>query len=68
DNQASQGKGGSKVVTPTSGVLGEPFPSEDQSGPSPKPEHINLDKEQDQQGLHPKDLDERMQNPPKESL
>ncbi|KAL2226501.1 UNVERIFIED_CONTAM: hypothetical protein Sindi_2008800 [Sesamum indicum] len=37
-------------------------------GPSPKPEHTKLDKEQDQQGLHPKDLDEQMQDPPEEPL
>ena len=52
ENQASQG------------VQGEPFPDEDHGGPSPKLEHINLDKEQDQQRFNPKDLDEQMQDPP----
>ncbi|KAL2228675.1 UNVERIFIED_CONTAM: hypothetical protein Sindi_1847200, partial [Sesamum indicum] len=66
ENQASQGKGGSKVVTPTAGVLGELFPDGDHGGPSPMPENINLDNEQDQQGFHPKDLDEHMQDPPEE--
>ena len=37
-------------------------------GPSPKPEHTNLDKEQDQQGFHPKDLDEQMEDPLEEPL
>ena len=55
-------------MTPTLGVPEEPFPDGDHGGPSPKPEHTNLDKEQDQQGLHPKDLDEQMQDPPEEPL
>ncbi|KAL2237554.1 UNVERIFIED_CONTAM: hypothetical protein Sindi_0947100 [Sesamum indicum] len=50
------------------GVPKEPFPDGDHGGPSPKPEHTKLDKEQDQEGLHPKDLDEQMQDPPEEPL
>ncbi|KAL2252645.1 UNVERIFIED_CONTAM: hypothetical protein Sindi_0059200 [Sesamum indicum] len=49
-------------------VSGEPFPGEDHGGRSPKPEHINLDREQDQQEFHPKDLDEQMQDPLEEPL
>ena len=55
-------------MTPTLGVPEEPFPDGDHGGPSPKPEHTKLDKEQDQQGLHPKDLDEQMQDPPEKPL
>ncbi|KAL2232426.1 UNVERIFIED_CONTAM: hypothetical protein Sindi_1422600 [Sesamum indicum] len=44
------------------------FPDGDHGGPSPKSEHINRDREQDQQGLHPRDPDEQMQDPPKEPL
>ncbi|KAL2252704.1 UNVERIFIED_CONTAM: hypothetical protein Sindi_0065100 [Sesamum indicum] len=58
ENQASQGKGGSKIVTPTPGVPRELFPGEDHGGPSPKPKHRNLNTKQDQRGLQPKDLDE----------
>ncbi|KAL2228408.1 UNVERIFIED_CONTAM: hypothetical protein Sindi_1820500 [Sesamum indicum] len=58
ENLVSQGKGG----------VEEPFPGGDYGGPSPKPEHINLDREQDQQGFHPKDLDETMQDPMEEPL
>ncbi|KAL2231233.1 UNVERIFIED_CONTAM: hypothetical protein Sindi_1717700 [Sesamum indicum] len=61
ENQASQEKGGSKIVTPP-GVPVEPFSGGDHGGPSPKLENTNLDREQDQQGLHPKDLDEQMQD------
>ncbi|KAL2237487.1 UNVERIFIED_CONTAM: hypothetical protein Sindi_0940400 [Sesamum indicum] len=50
------------------GLPEEPFPDGDHGGPSLKPEDTNLDKEQDQQGLHPKDLDEQMQDPPEEPL
>ncbi|KAL2251299.1 UNVERIFIED_CONTAM: hypothetical protein Sindi_2252200 [Sesamum indicum] len=50
------------------GVPEEPFPDGDHGGPSPKPGHTNLDREQDQQGLHPKDLDEQMQDPTEEPL
>ena len=64
----SQRKGRSRIVTPTLGVPEEPFPDGDHGGPSPKPEHTKLDKEQDQEGLHPKDLDEQMQDPPEEPL
>ncbi|KAL2246236.1 UNVERIFIED_CONTAM: hypothetical protein Sindi_2891800 [Sesamum indicum] len=49
ENQVSQEKGGSKVVTPTP-FLGEPFHSGDYGGPCPKLEHINLDRERDHQG------------------
>ncbi|KAL2235719.1 UNVERIFIED_CONTAM: hypothetical protein Sindi_1304100 [Sesamum indicum] len=68
ENQVSQGEGGSKIVTPILGVPKGPFPDGDHGGPSPKPERTNLDKEQDQQGFHAKDLDERMQDPPEERL
>ncbi|KAL2228418.1 UNVERIFIED_CONTAM: hypothetical protein Sindi_1821500 [Sesamum indicum] len=68
ENQVSQGKGGSRIVTPTLGVPEEPFPGRDHGGPSPKPKHINMDREQDQQGFHPKDLDEQMQDPLEELL
>ncbi|KAL2226679.1 UNVERIFIED_CONTAM: hypothetical protein Sindi_2026600, partial [Sesamum indicum] len=68
ENQVSREKGGSKIVNPTPGVLEEPFHDEDHDGPIPKPEHINLDREQDQQGFHPKDLDEQMQDPREEPL
>ncbi|KAL2235895.1 UNVERIFIED_CONTAM: hypothetical protein Sindi_1321700 [Sesamum indicum] len=50
------------------GAPEELFPDEDHGGPNPKPEHTNLDKERDQQGFHPKDLDEQMQDPPEEPL
>ncbi|KAL2248436.1 UNVERIFIED_CONTAM: hypothetical protein Sindi_2695900 [Sesamum indicum] len=46
----------------------ELFPDGDHGGPNPKPEHINLDREQNQQGLHPKDPDEQMQDPLEEPL
>ncbi|KAL0433365.1 UNVERIFIED_CONTAM: hypothetical protein Slati_2670800 [Sesamum latifolium] len=39
------------------------FSSEDHGGPNPRPEPTNLDKGPDQQWLHPKDLDEQMQDP-----
>ncbi|KAL2240749.1 UNVERIFIED_CONTAM: hypothetical protein Sindi_0716100, partial [Sesamum indicum] len=68
ENQASRGKEGSKIVTPTPGVPEEPFPDGDHGGLRPKLEHINLDKQQDQQGFHPKDLDEQMQDPLKKPL
>ncbi|KAL2230387.1 UNVERIFIED_CONTAM: movement protein [Sesamum indicum] len=72
ENQASQGKEGSKVVTPTPGVQEEPFLEGDHDGPNPKPEHISLDKEQDQQGFHSKDLDEQrrdqLEEPPQKEL
>ncbi|KAL2246216.1 UNVERIFIED_CONTAM: hypothetical protein Sindi_2889800 [Sesamum indicum] len=68
ENQVSRGKGGSKTVTATPGVPRGPFPDGDHGGPSLKPERTNLDKEQDQQGLHPKDPDEQMQDPPDERL
>ncbi|KAL0345537.1 UNVERIFIED_CONTAM: hypothetical protein Sradi_4385000 [Sesamum radiatum] len=37
-------------------------------GPNPRPEPTNLDKGQDRQGLHPKDLDGQMQDPQDEPL
>ena len=43
-NQMSREKGGSKIVTPTPGVPEEPFLDGDHGSPSPKLEHINLDK------------------------
>ncbi|KAL2251886.1 UNVERIFIED_CONTAM: movement protein, partial [Sesamum indicum] len=68
ENQVSQGKGRNRIVTPTLGVPGEPFPGGDHGGRNPKPEHTNLDREQDQQGFHPRDLDEQMQDPLEEPL
>ncbi|KAL2243579.1 UNVERIFIED_CONTAM: hypothetical protein Sindi_0475900 [Sesamum indicum] len=68
ENQASRGKGGSKIVTPTPRVPKEPFLDGHHGGPSSKLEHINLDREHDQQGFHPKDLDEQMQDPLEEPL
>ncbi|KAK4381541.1 movement protein [Sesamum angolense] len=41
---------------------------EDHGGPKPKPEHTNLGNGVDQQGLHPKDLDEQRQDPQEEPL
>ncbi|KAL0285629.1 UNVERIFIED_CONTAM: hypothetical protein Sradi_7169300 [Sesamum radiatum] len=45
------------------GVLDKPLSGEDHGGPNPRPEPLNLDRRQDQQGLHPKDLDGQMQDP-----
>ncbi|KAL0318102.1 UNVERIFIED_CONTAM: hypothetical protein Scaly_2866000 [Sesamum calycinum] len=68
ENQVSQGRGRSKVVTPILGVPEEPLSGGDHSGPNQKPEHTNLDRRADQQGLHPKDLDEQIQDPEEEPL
>ncbi|KAK4389742.1 movement protein [Sesamum angolense] len=68
ENQVSQEKGRSKVITHTLGIPEEPLSSEDHSGPKQKPEYTNLDKGADQQGLHPKDLDEQIQDPHEEPL
>ncbi|KAL0448035.1 UNVERIFIED_CONTAM: hypothetical protein Slati_1931400 [Sesamum latifolium] len=68
ENQASQGRGRSRAATPTLGVPDEPLSGEDHGGPNPRPEPTNLDRESDQQGLHPKDLDEQMQDPQDEPL
>ena len=55
-------------MTPTLGVPEEPFLGGDHGGLNQKRENINLDREQDQQRFHPKDLDEHMQNPMEEPL
>ncbi|KAL0368383.1 UNVERIFIED_CONTAM: Enzymatic polyprotein [Sesamum calycinum] len=55
-------------MTPTLGIPEEPLSGEDHCGPKQKPEHTNLDKGADQQGLHPKDLDEQIQDPQEEPL
>ncbi|KAL2240187.1 UNVERIFIED_CONTAM: hypothetical protein Sindi_0659900 [Sesamum indicum] len=55
-----------QIVTPTPRVPGKPFPDEDHSGLSQKPDRTNLGRKQDQQGLHPKDLDEQIQDPPED--
>ncbi|KAL0439127.1 UNVERIFIED_CONTAM: hypothetical protein Slati_2395700 [Sesamum latifolium] len=41
---------------------------QDHGGPNPKRKPINLGKGPDQQGLHPRDLDEQMQDPQDKSL
>ncbi|KAL0447898.1 UNVERIFIED_CONTAM: hypothetical protein Slati_1917700 [Sesamum latifolium] len=51
----------SRTTTPTLGVPDEPLSGEDHGGPNPRPEPTNLGKGSDQQGLHPKDLDEQIQ-------
>ncbi|KAK4386094.1 movement protein [Sesamum angolense] len=63
ENPESQGRGRSKVVTPTLGVPEEPFLGGDNGSPNQKPEHTNLDKGVAQKGLHPKDLDQQIQDP-----
>ncbi|KAK4381436.1 hypothetical protein Sango_2968100 [Sesamum angolense] len=68
ENQVSQGKGRSRITTHTLGIPEEPLSGEDHGGPKQKPEHINLGRRADQQGLHPKDLDEQIQNPQEEPL
>ncbi|KAL0448620.1 UNVERIFIED_CONTAM: hypothetical protein Slati_1418400 [Sesamum latifolium] len=55
-------------MTPTLGVPDEPLSGEGHGGPNPRPEPINLDREPDQQGLHPKDLDEQIPDPQDEPL
>ncbi|KAK4384442.1 movement protein [Sesamum angolense] len=50
------------------GIPEELLSGENHGGPKPKPEHTNLGKGADQQGLHPKDLDEQMQDPQGEPL
>ncbi|KAL0463176.1 UNVERIFIED_CONTAM: putative enzymatic polyprotein [Sesamum latifolium] len=40
----------------------------DHGGPNPRPEPTNLDRGPDQQGLHPKDLDEQILDPQDEPL
>ncbi|KAL0298006.1 UNVERIFIED_CONTAM: hypothetical protein Sangu_3166700 [Sesamum angustifolium] len=55
-------------MTPTLGIPEEPLLGEDHGGPKQKLEHTNLDKGSDQQGLHPKDLDEQVQNQQEEPL
>ncbi|KAL0318230.1 UNVERIFIED_CONTAM: hypothetical protein Scaly_2852600 [Sesamum calycinum] len=50
------------------GIPEELLLGEDHGGPKQKPEHTNLGKGVDQQGLHPKDLDEQIQDPQEEPL
>ncbi|KAL0404033.1 UNVERIFIED_CONTAM: hypothetical protein Sradi_2044100 [Sesamum radiatum] len=57
------GRGRSKTTTPTLGVPNEPLSGENHDGPNPKPEPTKLGKGPDQQGLHPKDLDEQIHDP-----
>ncbi|KAL0395261.1 UNVERIFIED_CONTAM: hypothetical protein Slati_4492300 [Sesamum latifolium] len=45
------------------GVPNEPLSGEDRGGPNPRPKSTNLDRGPDQQGFHPKDLDEHMEDP-----
>ncbi|KAK4394479.1 movement protein [Sesamum angolense] len=47
-------------MTHTLGIPKELLSGEDHGGPKQKPEHTNLSKGADQQGLHPKDLDEQI--------
>ncbi|KAL0449040.1 UNVERIFIED_CONTAM: hypothetical protein Slati_1460400 [Sesamum latifolium] len=68
ENQVSQGRGKNRTTTPTLGVPDEPLSGENHSGPNLRPEPTNLDRGPDQQGLHPKDLDEQMQDPQDEPL
>ncbi|KAL0283728.1 UNVERIFIED_CONTAM: movement protein [Sesamum radiatum] len=55
-------------MTHTLGTPKELLLGEDHGGPKQKPEHTNLGKGADQQGLHPKDLDEQIQDPQEEPL
>ncbi|KAK4390291.1 movement protein [Sesamum angolense] len=50
------------------GILEELLSGADHGGPKPKPEHTNLGNGVDQQGFHPKDLDDQIQDPPDEPL
>ncbi|KAL0458135.1 UNVERIFIED_CONTAM: hypothetical protein Slati_0440700 [Sesamum latifolium] len=52
----------------TLGVPDEPYSGVEHGGPNPRPEPTNLDKRLDQQGFHPNDLDEQMQDPQYEPL
>ncbi|KAL0361827.1 UNVERIFIED_CONTAM: hypothetical protein Sradi_3867200 [Sesamum radiatum] len=49
-------------------VPDEPLSGENHGGPNPRPEPTNLGKRPDQQGLHPKDLDEQIHDPQDEPL
>ncbi|KAL0454011.1 UNVERIFIED_CONTAM: hypothetical protein Slati_0740300 [Sesamum latifolium] len=55
-------------MTPILGVPDEALSGKDHGGPNPRPESTNLDRGSDQQGLHPMDLDEQMQDPQDEPL
>ncbi|KAK4404230.1 movement protein [Sesamum angolense] len=55
-------------MTHTLGIPEELLSGEDHGGPKQKPEHTNLGKGADQQGFHPKDLDEQIQDPQEEPL
>ncbi|KAL0400056.1 UNVERIFIED_CONTAM: hypothetical protein Sradi_2348900 [Sesamum radiatum] len=68
ENQGSQGRGKSRTTTPTLGVPDEPLSGKDQGDPNPRPKPTNLGKGPDQQRLHPKDLDEQIQDPMDEPL
>ncbi|KAL0463447.1 UNVERIFIED_CONTAM: hypothetical protein Slati_0232300 [Sesamum latifolium] len=50
------------------GVPDEPLSGKGHDGPNPRPKPTNLDREPDQQGLHPKDLDEQIPDPQDEPL
>ncbi|KAL2237390.1 UNVERIFIED_CONTAM: hypothetical protein Sindi_0930700 [Sesamum indicum] len=60
---SKQRKRRKQIVTPNPRVPEEAFLDGEHGGPSPKLEHMNLDREQDQQGFHPKDVDEQMPDP-----
>ncbi|KAK4380924.1 movement protein [Sesamum angolense] len=68
ENQGSQEKGGNTGVIYTPGIPEELLSGEDHGGPKSKPEHTNMGNGVDQQGLHPKDLDEQRQDPQEEPL
>ncbi|KAK4400550.1 movement protein [Sesamum angolense] len=55
-------------MTHTLGIPEELLLGEDHGGPKQKPEHTNLGKGADQQGFHPRDLDEQIQDPQEEPL
>ncbi|KAL0345865.1 UNVERIFIED_CONTAM: hypothetical protein Sradi_4417800 [Sesamum radiatum] len=67
ENLVSKGRG-KRVATPTLGVPDEPLSDENHGGLNPRPEPTNLDRGPDQQGPHPKDLDEQMRDPQDEPL
>ncbi|KAK4382684.1 putative enzymatic polyprotein [Sesamum angolense] len=55
-------------MTHTLEIPKELLSGEDHGGPKQKPKHTNLGKRADQQGLHPKDLEEQIQDPQEEPL
>ncbi|KAL0434675.1 UNVERIFIED_CONTAM: movement protein [Sesamum radiatum] len=56
------------MMTLTLGVPDERLSGEDHGGPNPRPEPTKLGKGPDQQGRHPKDLDEHIHDPQDEPL